>query len=255
MTPAKKTYWGSKLIHAYTHSLYKKHFFSITIGGDGIDFFRDPFSSAICFSNHYYWWDGLLEVALMRGFHLDSYTMMEEKNLLAFPFFRHAGVFGVDLGKDSSRASALRYSVRLLKNQSANARRTLFLYPQGKISPPYHEEAEYSAGITSILRLSSDTQAIPVYKEIVPWKFPHPVVHFEIGKPIAHTPTLQTSHLSQAVSQLREKTQMRFANADWSDSYLYFQNKKDLARTPDTSDYPIHNIPTFQNEFKDLSTL
>lgn len=237
MTPARKSKWGTFLIHQYAHHLYKKNFFSITFGGEGLTYLQSNFSSAILYGNHHYWWDGLLEISLMRRFALDSYLMMEEKNLQQFAFFRRAGVYGVNLQDKQSGASALRYTTKLLRDPHAQ-RRAVFLFPQGSIRPPYAPDLPYQGGLHKLLELAKDTPAIPIYKEIVPWKFPHPLVHIEVGAPLYKKDLVHTTDLPTAVNRLREKTRERFALGKWQDAELYFLNQKDLTRVPESADFP-----------------
>lgn len=206
---AEKHRWKTRLLFYYARRQMKKQFFSVRLYAD-LESLADASNfPLVLFGNHHYWWDGLMETLLFDQFHLDYYIMMEEKNLRKFPYFQKTGVYGVDLESKSGRAEALLYSARLLKANSP--RRTLLMYPQGKlVSVLDPQQPPFASGLSGLLRLLPHVKARPLAKQIVPGKRPKPEVFLRIGPPVDSSesippdnPLLESS-LETTMNQLRK---------------------------------------------------
>jgi chlorobactene lauroyltransferase len=88
----------------------------------------------VVYMNHPGWWDGymafLLDKRVFRE-RLQSYIMMEEKQLRAYRFFTLCGAFSVDRRPGEAERS-IGYISRLLRERRD---RILWILPQGRIAP------------------------------------------------------------------------------------------------------------------------
>jgi 1-acyl-sn-glycerol-3-phosphate acyltransferase len=85
--------------------------------------------------NHPGWWDGYMAFLLDKevfGARIDSYIMMEEKQLRAYRFFTLCGAFSVDRRRPGEAERSIGYIARLLRERR---RRVLWILPQGRIAP------------------------------------------------------------------------------------------------------------------------
>jgi hypothetical protein len=85
--------------------------------------------------NHPGWWDGymafLLDKEVFRE-RIESYIMMEERQLRAYRFFTLCGAFSVDRKRPGESDRSVAYISRLLREKRE---RVLWILPQGRIAP------------------------------------------------------------------------------------------------------------------------
>ncbi len=106
----------------------------------------------ICYMNHPSWWDGYMSAIINRkivqrgGNH---YVMMEEHQLRAYRFFTWAGVFSVHRHNPREAIRSIRYISRKLQETPGQ---TLYIFPQGKITPSDQRPLRVFPGIVHIAR-------------------------------------------------------------------------------------------------------
>ncbi|MEM0964748.1 MAG: hypothetical protein AAGJ81_01180 [Verrucomicrobiota bacterium] len=181
MLKAKKDRFRTWILFRYCRWSMRKKFFSVRLYVDRAAFQEAQTFPLILYGNHCYWWDGLMETLIFDQLMLDYYIMMEEKNLRQFPFFQKTGVFGVDLESREGRSQALLYAARLLRSDSL--RRTLVMYPHGKLVEDFDEWPEFHAGLEGLLRLNEQAKARPMAKKIHAGRYPLPEAVLRIGSP------------------------------------------------------------------------
>lgn len=167
------------LLFRYARWLMRRRFFSVRLYADLAVFQEAETFPLLLFGNHSYWWDGLMETLLFDRLQLDYYIMMEEKNLRKFSYFRKTGVFGVDLESRRGRSEALLHAARLLR--SGGRRRTLVLYPHGRLVEDYAEWPSFEGGLAGLLRLIESAKARPLAKKIHSGRYPKPEAALRIG--------------------------------------------------------------------------
>jgi len=209
MLPARKNAFATWLLLRYAGWRLRRQFHAIRLfGADGAAASGATYP-AIFYSGHRTWWDGFLEVPLIRRYGLDHYLMMEARNLRKFPFFRRCGVFGVDLASREDGGATLLYAARLLRR--AEGRRTLFMYPHGRLTPPYGEPPEIAPGLAKLLAVAPHCAAVPVAKEIVHGKYPDAEAFIEIGDPLDASMPRDTSALDAALRSAQRRLRERLA--------------------------------------------
>lgn len=180
MLEARKSALFEALFGAYTVRLLRRSFHRIHLaGGAGVEQ-RDRSLPLLFFGNHSSWWDALLPLFLSRRlFHLDSYAMMEERQLAAFPFFRRIGVFSVNRESPKDVARSIRYAQRALRGPG----RALWMYPQGKLLPAGMRPLTFQRGIGHII---GETDRLLLVPFAVRYEFRgerYPEIFISIGAP------------------------------------------------------------------------
>ena len=157
----------------------RQHFHSVEACGveylEGLDKDRP----VIAFANHSNWWDGLIIFYLTR-FRRDKdfYCMMEEKQLLHYPFFRWLGAFSVDLQHPVRAAAAVRYACNLLKS----AQNIVWIFPQGRMATVY-EPIEIRKGTEFLASHTGNVSLLPVAFRYEFFREQRPKVLIRFGRP------------------------------------------------------------------------
>jgi len=181
MLKAEKDRLRTWLLFRYCRWVMRRRFFSVRLYVDLDDFQDAKTFPLILYGNHSYWWDGLMETLIFDRLQLDYYIMMEERNLRKFRYFQKTGVFGVDLESRSGRSQALLYAARLLRSQSL--RRTLLMYPHGRLVNDFEDWPDFQGGLQGLLQLNDHVQARPMAKKIHSGRYPLPEAVIRIGPP------------------------------------------------------------------------
>jgi len=206
MLKARRNRFLTALLFAYVGRRMRQSFFSYRLRVDSRWMENPDHYPLILFGNHEYWWDGLFEIPLFRRFDLDYRIMMEEANLRQFPFFRHTGVFGVDLATTSGRAASLLYAVRLLREPAP--RRTLVIYPHSKLVQPMEPWPPFLGGVEVLAKWAKGKgHLLPLYKQIVPGPYPLPEAFLSLGPPIPCRDLPSLGQLEASLHDLRRETE------------------------------------------------
>lgn len=112
-------------------------------------------------SNHMSWWDGFLLLRLHQKINASSgfYTVMLQRELCHYPWFRLMGCLGIEPGSIRSLRSLLE-SLRSLRTREK--RFSLCFYPQGRIWPAHRRPLGFQTGVESIAHSLAPVLVIPV---------------------------------------------------------------------------------------------
>jgi len=159
MLEAKKSAWFEKVFAAYNHNLFKRRFHSVRVSN--LEFLRQRNSQIplIVYANHSSWWDGLVAFEISRRTRLDSYVLMEEKQLKKLFLFRRIGAFSVVREKPREAAKSINYAVNLLREKPD---RTIWVFPQGEILPNDARPIQFFNGISRIVEKLGKCFVAPV---------------------------------------------------------------------------------------------
>lgn len=179
MIPAAKDPLLDAVLYWYLKRLVSKHFHAVKIAGlkhlQGLEKTRP----AIGFANHSNWWDGLMIFFLtryQRG--KDFYCMMEEKQMLHYPFFSWIGAFSVDLDNSLRAAATVRYACNLLRQN----RSLIWIFPQGAMVAP-HDPIKIKPGVDFLARRYKNAQMLPVALHYEFGREQRPFAYIRIGAP------------------------------------------------------------------------
>ena len=148
MLEAKKSPLFEALFGAYTVHALRRAFHAVHLTGREHLEERDPHASLLLLGNHSSWWDALLPLFLSRNvFGLDSYAMMEEKQLERFPFFRRIGVFSIKRENPKDVSRSLHYARSILARPGT----ALWMYPQGALLAPHTRPLRFQRGAARLV--------------------------------------------------------------------------------------------------------
>ncbi len=156
MLKANKSLWFEKVFAVYNRNLLKRRFDSIWISNLALIEQTKPM---IFYANHSSWWDGLLAFQISQQLQIDSYVMMEEKQLKKLFLFRSLGAFSVVRENARQAFESLNYAVGLLKE---NPNRTLWIFPQGEILPNDARPLKFYRGLAKIVDRSENCSIAPL---------------------------------------------------------------------------------------------
>ncbi len=152
-------------------------------------------------ANHTAWWDPLLAIWLTnRIVRVDSYAMMDARNLRRLPFFGKVGAFGVDLDVPSDGAYGVRYAARLLDRPG----RVVWIYPEGRERSPF-EPLELRGGASIIGRVARRAKVVSVGVRYVFGASELPDVYIAMGPA---EPTMRDQDEGLARQKLGIETQL-----------------------------------------------
>lgn len=159
MLKANKSRLFEKIFAIYNRNLFRRRFHSCKISG--LDFLRakNPAKPLIVYVNHSSWWDGLTAFEISRAANLDSFVMMEEKQLKNLRLFQRLGAFSVVRENPREAVQSIRYAVNLLKQ---NSHRTLWIFPQGEILPNDLRPLKFYKGLAHMVEDTDDCAAVSV---------------------------------------------------------------------------------------------
>lgn len=178
MLEAKKSRWFEKVFALYNRNLFKRRFHCLNVSGLEILRNRKKDVPLIIYANHSSWWDGLVAFEISRCADLDSYVMMEEKQLKKLFLFRKLGAFSVIREKPREAVKSLNYATKIL-TEAAN--RALWIFPQGEILPNDLRPLKFYNGLACIMEKLRNCYAVPVamrYEFLSQYK---PEIFFKVG--------------------------------------------------------------------------
>lgn len=158
MIPARKTPPLEWLIyHTLVRPAIRRAFHRVAIADRAVPPADLP---VLAYLNHPSWWDGYLAFLLSRElWRRDTYLMMEAPQLARYGFFRYGGVFGVDRHDRREGMRSVRYAADLLR---ASARRVVWIFPQGTITPNDRRPLTTFSGVAHIAVRAAPIRCVPV---------------------------------------------------------------------------------------------
>lgn len=144
--PAKESRFLIWFFDLYTRWLLKRRFKNIFIKQD---YEPDKEAKTVYFINHNLWWDGLLPLYLSRNvFHQTARAFMEDKQMRKHRFFSKIGAFSINLSDSRSSLASLRFAINSLKKPNSS----LYIYPEGELTPVSDSKPEFKKGLAWLYR-------------------------------------------------------------------------------------------------------
>lgn len=149
MLEANKSAAFEKLFAIYNRNLLKRRFYSFRVSG--FDFLLNKYSNLplLIYCNHSSWWDGLVAFQISYETGLQSFIMMEEKQLRKLFLFRLLGAFSVVRENPRAALKSLNYAANILRSDPNN---TLWIFPQGEIMPNDLRPLKFYNGLAKIVK-------------------------------------------------------------------------------------------------------
>ena len=178
MLEAKKSEIFRKIFGVYNKNLLKRKFHSLHVSG--IENFQNLSLPYLIYANHSSWWDGMVAFHISEFLKLESFIMMEEKQLKKMQLFRRLGAFSVIRENPREAIKSIKYAAKLLK---VNSRNTLWIFPQGRILPNDVRPLKFYNGLAHIVKNIDKCSIVPLamrYEFLGNFK---PEIFVSIGKP------------------------------------------------------------------------
>lgn len=157
MLEAKKSALFENVFAVYNKNLLNRKFNSLKISG--LENLKNLSLPCLIYANHSSWWDGLTAFQISRFLRLDSYIMMEKKQLENLSLFRRLGAFSVVRENPREAFKSINYAVKILK---VTPQRFVWIFPQGEILPNDLRPLKFFNGLTHIVRKMENCAALPV---------------------------------------------------------------------------------------------
>ena len=123
--------------------------------------------------------DGLIPFLLNEFlFHQNARAMMEDKQMVVYPFFKKIGAFSVDRENKRKAVTSLRYASESMKRENSS----LFIFPQGKIIPEYSHSITFENGIGWLHQHCPDCLFVPITITMHTMRTEKPELFINIGK-------------------------------------------------------------------------
>lgn len=148
MLEANKSAVFEKIFAIYNRNLLARRFHCIRVRGLHFLLNKDVNNPLIIYCNHSSWWDGLAAFQISFESRLDSFIMMEEKQLRSLFLFRYLGAFSVNREKPREAYESIDYAARIFREKSDRA---LWIFPQGEILPNDSRPLKFFRGIAKIV--------------------------------------------------------------------------------------------------------
>jgi 1-acyl-sn-glycerol-3-phosphate acyltransferase len=164
-------------------------------------------TKTVYFLNHNSWWDGLIPLYLNEYFfHQQARAMMEDKQMHQFPFFRKIGAFSVNLSNAKSSVQSLRYALKSLERPNAS----LFIYPEGKITPVSAASPDFQPGLSWLYSRTSGVNYVPIHIYMHSFRSSKQELYLNIGEPVDFETqadrNMLTAHFEKTISKLGADT-------------------------------------------------
>lgn len=159
MLEANKSGWFEKLFSIYNRNLLRRRFHALHFSGSEILAESSPDIPRIIYANHSSWWDGLVAFQITSFLKLNAFVLMEEKQLKRLFLFRKLGAFSVVRENPFEAVKSINYAAGLLNE---NPQRTLWIFPQGEISPNDIRPIKFYNGVSRIIKKVGKCFALPL---------------------------------------------------------------------------------------------
>lgn len=154
------------------------------------------------FSNHNYWWDGLIPLFLARKyFKQDVRAIMDLTQMKKHRFFSRIGAFSVDLKNSKSTIVTLRYALECLKKEN----RCLYIYPEGKITAVTEKNEAFQKGLAWIYQHSTSIDFVPIGINIDFTTGNKPNLYIYIGESVKTSKSMNRSELTNYFKDAADK--------------------------------------------------
>lgn len=142
-------------------------------------------TAVILVANHVSWWDGFMlrEIHRRCARQQPLYTLMLERQLRHFPFFRWMGAVGIVPDAPASVAHALRF----LKARREQEGGVLWLsfFPQGRIWPSWRRPLHFQQGLRLFVDALRPAVVLPVGLHLEPLNRLRPSFFISVGRPLS----------------------------------------------------------------------
>jgi 1-acyl-sn-glycerol-3-phosphate acyltransferase len=196
--PAKESHIFIKLFRLYCWLLFKRRFKKVWLKQE-----YEPCSECktIYFLNHHSWWDGLIPLLLNEyRFHQQARAMMEERQIKQYPFFQKIGAFSISRDDPQKTITSLRYAVQSFERKHSS----LFIYPEGIITPP-GSTMDFEGGLAWLSNKLPDVDLVPVAIHMHTIRYDKPELHLHVGRPVRVDKSMSSNQKSRVFEKILDQ--------------------------------------------------
>ncbi len=201
MLKVNKSGWFEKIFSIYNRNLLKRRFHALHFAGFENLNEKSADIPKIIYVNHSSWWDGLVAFQISSLLKLNSFVMMEEKQLKRLSLFRKLGAFSVVRENPFKAIKSINYAADLLKE---NAKSILWVFPQGEILPNDVRPLKFYSGVSRIIQKVGKCLVYPLalrYEFLGDFK---PEIFARAGKPDLIS-SIKTLSIKNATKNFEDK--------------------------------------------------
>ncbi|MDR9418781.1 lysophospholipid acyltransferase family protein [Gracilimonas sp.] len=155
-------------------------------------------AKTVYFLNHNLWWDGLIPLYLnQKIFHQNARALMEDKQMQQYTFFSKIGAFSINLEDPKASVASLRYALKSMQRKRAS----LFIYPEGEITPASEKEPEFKQGLAWLYQKTEEVDFVPIAIYSHNLRSSKPELYLSIGQLVDHDKQLSKSNLTDLFKQ------------------------------------------------------
>lgn len=165
-------------------------------------------SKTVYYLNHNSWWDGLIPLYL-NSYHFKQHAraIMEDEQMVKHPFFSKIGAFSINLKDSKSTIRSLRYAINSMKRSNSS----LFIYPEGEITPVSSNQPTFKSGLSWLYKqMETEVDFVPIALYQQTFRDSKPELYIYIGESTKPTKNLTnqklTNHFELALQHLLTQT-------------------------------------------------
>lgn len=175
--PAQESSVFMRIFRIYVNLLFRRRFKHIWIRQE---YHPTGQSKTVYFLNHNSWWDGLIPFLLNEyRFYQQARALMEAKQLEKYTFFRKIGAFSINRDDPRKAVTSMRYAVQSFQRPNAS----LFIYPEGTITPP-GTDPDFEGGLAWLHDKLPKVEFVPVGIYMHTIRHDKPELHLYVGEPV-----------------------------------------------------------------------
>ena len=130
--------------------------------------------------NHHSWWDGLIPLLLNEFcFHQNARALMEDKQIKQYPLFQKIGAFSISRQDPRKAITSLRYAVDSFQREHSS----LFIYPEGKITPA-GLSMNFEGGLAWLSNKLPSVDIVPIGIYMHTIRHAKPELHLQVGNTV-----------------------------------------------------------------------
>lgn len=122
---------------------------------------------------------------------------MEDKQMRQYTFFSKIGAFSINLENPRASITSLRYAVDSMKRDQAS----LFIYPEGTITPVSEKKPEFKKGLSWLYQNLEDIDFVPIAIYSHTLRSSKPELFISIGNSVKHDKSLGKNRLNELFEQ------------------------------------------------------
>lgn len=117
---------------------------------------------------------------------------MEDKQMRQYSFFSKIGAFSINLEDPRASLVSLRYALESMERERAS----LFIYPEGTITPPSGSIPEFKDGLSWLYTKTTDLDYVPITLYSHMLRSSKPELYIAIGSSVDHSKQLHRKELT-----------------------------------------------------------